>query len=185
VITLRKPVYEAVRGVIHPLPGTVFRTGTELLGSSSRFAQPLLGHVGTATADIVKASAGRVGDGDQTGLDGLQRVFDAQLAGKPGIDIYTADADGTPVHTVATLGAPKPGKPVQLTLDRAVQTAADHALSRVPQSAAIVALQPATGRILAVANSASTPGDIALAGQYPPGSSYKIVTAVAALAGAG
>jgi cell division protein FtsI/penicillin-binding protein 2 len=52
----------------------------------------------------------------------------------------------------------------------------------VPQSAAIVAVQPSTGRILAVANSAATPGDIALAGQYPPGSSYKIITAEAALA---
>jgi cell division protein FtsI/penicillin-binding protein 2 len=183
VITLRKPAYEAVRSIIHPLPGTVFRTGTELLGPTSRFAQPLLGHVGTATADIVKASAGRIGDGDQTGLDGLQQVFDAQLAGTAGVDIYTADADGTPVHRLASLGTPQPGKPVQLTLDRGVQTAADDALGSVPQAAAIVALQPSTGRILAVANSASTPGDIALAGQYPPGSTYKIITAAAALAG--
>jgi cell division protein FtsI/penicillin-binding protein 2 len=183
VITLRKSAYEAVRPIIHPLPGTVFRTGTELLGPTSRFAQPLLGHVGPATADIVKASAGRVGDGDQTGLDGLQRVFNAQLAGAPGVDVYAADADGTPVHKLASLGTPKPGSPVQLTLDRGVQTAADAALSSVPQSAAIVALQPSTGRILAVANSASTPGDIALAGQYPPGSTYKIITATAALAG--
>lgn len=183
VITLRKPAYEAVRSIIHPLPGTVFRTGTELLGPTSRFAQPLLGHVGTAPADIVKASAGRVGNSDQTGLDGLQRVFDAQLAGRPGVDIYTADADGTPVHRLASLGTPQPGKAVQLTLDRRVQTAADDALSSVPRSAAIVALQPSTGRILAVANSASTPGDIALAGQYPPGSTYKIITAAAALAG--
>jgi len=183
VITLRKPAYEAVRSIIHPLPGTVFRTGTELLGPTSRFAQPLLGHVGTATADIVKASGGRVRDRDQTGLDGLQRVFDAQLAGTPGVDIYAADADGTPVRKLAGLGAPRPGKPVQLTLDRAVQSAADDALGSVPQSTAIVAVQPSTGRILAVANSAATPGDIALAGQYPPGSSYKIVTAEAALAG--
>ena len=157
VITLRKPAYEAVRSIIHPLPGTVFRTGTELLGPTSRFAQPLLGHVGTATADIVKASGGRVRDGDQTGLDGLQRVFDAQLAGTPGVDIYAADADGTPVGKLAGLGAPRPGTPVQLTLDRAVQSAADDALGSVPQSAAIVAVQPSTGRILAVANSAATP----------------------------
>jgi cell division protein FtsI/penicillin-binding protein 2 len=183
VITLRKPAYDAVRSIIHPLPGTVFRTGTELLGPTSRFAQPLLGHVGTATADIVKASSGRVGDGDRTGLDGLQRVFDAQLSGSPGIGIYAAGPDGTAVRKLASLGAPKPGTPVQLTLDPAVQTAADDALRSVPQSAAIVAVQPSTGRILAVANSASTPGDIALAGQYPPGSSYKIVTAEAALAG--
>lgn len=185
VITLRKPAYEAVRSIIHPLAGTVFRTDTELLGPTSRFAQPLLGHVGAATADIVKTSSGRVRDGDQTGLDGLQRVFDPQLSGTPGVDVYAADAGGTPVRKLAGLGTPKPGTPVRLTLDRAVQTAADDALRSVTQSAAIVALQPSTGRILAVADSASTPGDIALAGQYPPGSTYKIITAEAALAGGG
>jgi penicillin-binding protein len=77
VITLRETAHVAVR--------SIFRTGTELLG-----------HVGTATADIVKVTAGRVRAGDQTGLDGLQRVFDAHLAGTPAVDVYAADADGTP-----------------------------------------------------------------------------------------
>jgi cell division protein FtsI/penicillin-binding protein 2 len=48
-----------------------------------------------------------------------------------------------------------------------------------------VALQPSTGRVLAVANSESTQGDIALAGQFPSGSTYKIVTATAALGAGG
>lgn len=183
VITLRQPAYEAVRAIIHPLPGTVFRTGTELLGPTSRFAQPLLGHVGPASADIVKASGERVQAGDQTGSDGLQQVFDKQLSGTPGVDVYAAGADDAPARKLASVGAPAPGRPVRLTLDRATQAAADDALQSVPQAAAIVAVQPSTGRILAVANSASTPGDIALAGQYPPGSTYKIVTATAALAG--
>ncbi|HEY7046343.1 MAG TPA: penicillin-binding transpeptidase domain-containing protein [Jatrophihabitantaceae bacterium] len=183
VITLRQSAYQKVRAIIHPLPGTVFKTGTELLAPTSRFAQPLLGHVGPATADTVKASSGRIQVGDQAGIDGLQQVFDAQLSGTPAIAVYAADADGRPGRRLDTVGAPKPGRPVQLTLDRTVQTAADNALQSVPQAAAIVALQASTGRILAVANSASTPGDIALAGQYPPGSTYKIVTATAALAG--
>jgi cell division protein FtsI/penicillin-binding protein 2 len=183
VITLRQSAYLKVRAIIHPLPGTVFRTGTELLAPTSRFAQPLLGHVGAATADTVKASSGRVQVGDQAGIDGLQQVFDAQLSGTPGVVVYAADADGKPGRQLGTVGAPAPGRPVQLTLDRNVQAAADSALQSVPQAAAIVALQPSTGRILAVANSESTPGDIALAGQYPAGSTYKIVTATAALAG--
>jgi cell division protein FtsI/penicillin-binding protein 2 len=182
VITLRKPAYDAVRAIIHPLPGTVFRTGTELLAPSSRFAQPLLGHVGPATAEIVKASGGRAQAGEQTGLDGLQQVFDKQLAGTDGVDVYAADPNGVAATKLGSAGAATPGTPVRLTLDRSVQTAADAALRDLPQQAAIVALQPSTGRILAVANSASTPGDIALAGQYPPGSAYKIVTATAALA---
>lgn len=181
VITLRRPAYEAVRAKIHDLPGTVFSTGTELLAPTSRFAQPLLGHVGTATAEIAKASGGRIQADDQTGLDGLQQVFDKQLAGLPGIDVYAADADGTPGRKLGTVSAPKPGTPVQLTLDSDVQNAADAALQNVSQPAAIVAMQPSTGRVLAVANSDSTPGDIALAGHYPPGSTFKIVTAAAVL----
>lgn len=182
VITLREPAYLKVRSIIHDLPGTVFNTGTELLAPTSRFAQPLLGHVGPATDEIAKASGGRIEPSDQTGLSGLQQVFDKQLAGTPGIDIYAADADGKPGRKLGTVSKPNPGTPVHLTIDRDAQNAADDALKSVPQAAAIVAVQPSTGRILAVANSESTPGDIALAGQYPPGSTSKIVTAAAALA---
>ncbi len=182
VITLRRPAYEVVRSRIHSLAGTVFTTGTEQLGPTSRFAQPLLGQVGPATKEIIDGSSGRLRAGDNAGLDGLQRVFDKQLGGTVGIDIYAADAEGTLRTKLGSAGAPVPGKPVKLTLDRAVQAAADNALATVPKAAAIVALQPSTGRILAAANSESTPGDIAFAGQYPPGSTYKIVTATAALA---
>ncbi len=183
VITLRRPAYEAVRARIHPLAGTVFTTGTEQLGPTSRFAQPLLGQVGPATKEIIDGSSGRLRAGDTAGLTGLQRVFDKQLSGTAGVDIYSADAEGALRTKLGSAGAPVPGKPVKLTLYRAVQTAADDALASVPKAAAIVALQPSTGRILAAANSESTPGDIAFAGQYPPGSTYKIVTATAALAG--
>ncbi len=182
VITLRKPAYDAVRAKIHSLPGTVFTTDSDLLGPTSRFAQPLLGQVGPATKEIIDDSSGRVRDGDATGLGGLQRVFDKQLSGTAGVDVYAADADGTLRAKLGSAGAPQAGKPVKLTLDRAAQSAADSALASVSKPAAIVALQPSTGRILAAANSESTPGDIALAGQYPPGSTYKIVTATAVLA---
>ena len=182
VITLRKPAYDAVRAQIHSLPGTVFTTGTEQLGPTSHFAQPLLGQVGAATKEIIENSSGRVRDGDMTGLDGLQRVFDKTLSGTAGVDVYAADAEGTLRARLGSAGAAQPGKPVKLTLDRSAQSAADNALASVKKAAAIVALQPSTGRILAAANSESTPGDIALAGQYPPGSTYKIVTATAVLA---
>jgi len=73
------------------------------------------------------------------------------------------------------------GKPVRLTLDSRLQEAADATLAAVSQPAAIVALQPSTGKVLAAADSASAPGDIALTGQYPAGSTFKIATYTAAL----
>ncbi|HSY15575.1 MAG TPA: penicillin-binding transpeptidase domain-containing protein [Jatrophihabitantaceae bacterium] len=181
VITLRQGAYEQVRGKIHDLPGTEFQTGSELLGPTSRFAQPLLGQVGPATQQLISASNGAVQAGDTTGLSGLQKALNAQLAGTAGLSIAAAsDSTGVTIATLATIRAPKPGTPVQLTLDRATQTAAEAALANVTLPASIVVTQPSTGKILAVADTAATDGDIALEGQFPPGSTFKIVTYAAA-----
>ena len=53
---------------------------------------------------------------------------------------------------------------------------------KVPAS--IVVLQPSTGRVLAVANSAAATDDIALVGAFPPGSAFKIATYTAAFVAA-
>ena len=187
IITVRRPAYLQIKSKIYTLPGTQFATGTELLGPSSRFAQPLLGQVGAATKEIIDASKGTIVAGDQTGLSGLQRALNPQLAGTPGLSVYAANpasASGAlPAAAptkLATVSAPIPGHAVTLTLNRADQLAAEATLATVHKPAAIVVTQPATGKILAVANSAAATDDIALVGQYPPGSSFKIVTYTAA-----
>jgi cell division protein FtsI/penicillin-binding protein 2 len=73
--------------------------------------------------------------------------------------------------------AQKPGTAVQLTLDPAVQRAAEQALAGVPGEAAIVAVRASTGEILAsVSMPVDRPFDLALRGRLPPGSTFKIVT---------
>ena len=182
IITLRRPAYEQIKAQIYALPGTQFQSETRLLPPTSNFARPLLGSVGPATAEIVEASRDRSQAGDTVGLSGLQQALDAQLRGTPGVEVYAAsDADATLGAKLGTVTSPVAGKPVRLTLDTAVQTAADATLADEPLPASIVALQPSTGKILAVANSASAPGDIALTGQYPAGSTFKIATYAAAL----
>jgi cell division protein FtsI/penicillin-binding protein 2 len=182
VITLRAAAYAAVKPKIHDLPGTQFQEDTELLGPSTNFAQPLLGSVGPATAQIVADSKGTVQDGDVTGLSGLQLALNTQLAGTPGISIYAADAnDQTGAKPLATVTPPKPGPPVHLTLDSTTQAAAETALAGVTAQASVVVTQPSTGKVLAVANTPATNGlDIAVDGEYPPGSTFKIVTYTAA-----
>jgi cell division protein FtsI/penicillin-binding protein 2 len=180
VITLRKPDYLAVAAQIHDLPGTLFRAGAQLAGPTPHFAQPLLGQVAQPTAEALKAAGPGYLGTDQIGVSGLQQVFNSQLAGTASATINVRNADGalTPIGQIT--GAP--GTALATTLDSAVQQAAESALSGVAPTAAIVAIRPSTGAILAVANTAAAPFNIALAGQYPPGSTFKIVTAAAILA---
>lgn len=182
LVTVRRTDYELVRDSIYDLPGVQFRTAQRLLAPSASFARALLGSIGPATAQLIDNSNGRLGAGDQTGLSGLQRALDIQLSGTVGLDVQLVNPDGTPGGLLGSFGSPKAGPTVQLTLDRTLQIAADGALTGVAQAASLVVVQPSTGRILAVANSSSAQGDIALEGQYPPGSTFKIVTATAALA---
>lgn len=102
--------------------------------------------------------------------------------GAPGWRIITVDAAGDELETLAEKAA-KPGPKVELTLDPAVQDAAQHSVDAVTEPAVIVAIQPSTGEILAVAQNAAATADgpIALMGRYPPGSIFKIVTATAAV----
>ena len=181
VITLRKSEYDKVRAQIYDLPGTVFRSGQQVLAPSPRFAQPLLGKVGDATAEVLSEVGAAYRPGDQLGLSGLQRALNKQLAGTAAGAVNLVDAKGALIAKVGDI-AGSAGQPVKTTLDRATQSAADAALNAVALPAAIVAVRPSTGEILAVANSATAPFNIALAGQYPAGSTFKIVTVTAALA---
>ncbi len=177
VITLRKTAYEAVKAQIYSLPGVEFPTATELLTPTSGFGQPLLGRVGQATKEIIDASKGTIVAGDEVGTSGLQEALNSTLAGTPAISVVAEDDTTSAIGAdLGDVQAAKPGTPVTLTLDRAAQTAADAALASVNLPAAVVALQPSTGKILAVANSAAATDDIALNGEYPPGSTFKIVT---------
>jgi len=102
----------------------------------------------------------------------------------------TDAAGGWAVTTQTSAGAKRVGgqdaKPVgdiASTLDIGMQRAAEDALAPLPTPAAIVAIQPSTGNLLAVAQNApaDAQGPIALTGLYPPGSTFKTVTVSAAL----
>jgi cell division protein FtsI/penicillin-binding protein 2 len=188
IITLRRPDFEKIRAQVFDLPGVLFPTATRLLAPSSRFAIGLLGRVGAATAEVIdqsKDSSGRAryAAADQLGLSGLQRSFQTQLTGTPGFTVTVVSTDtatgdqGRPIASVAA----KPGTPLQTPIVPALQNAADAAVATQPLATDMVIVRPGTGEILAVSSNAAADPSHALSGQFPPGSSMKMMTATALL----
>jgi cell division protein FtsI/penicillin-binding protein 2 len=151
------------------------------LAPTRRFARPILGTVGEATAEIVDASGGAIQAGDLTGLSGLQREFDAQLRGLPGLTISaTSTVSGAARQLFQS--DPTPGTPLVLTLDTQLQDAAEGILAGVVPASAIVAIRPSTGDVLVAASGPGGNGlSTATIGKYAPGSTFKLASALALL----
>ncbi|MEW1722552.1 penicillin-binding transpeptidase domain-containing protein [Streptomyces sp. NPDC093109] len=116
------------------------------------------------------------------GVSGLQARYDKQLTGGGGGAKSVAIVDrgsGQAVKRLTEVGGAE-AKPVKTTIDPKIQRAAADALDGVTKNAALVAIEPSTGHVLAAANN---PGGMnrALEGRYPPGSTFKVVTAAALL----
>lgn len=154
VAVLRDRDYQGVKGAIYDLPGVRFAASERLLGPDAGFARAVLPAVRSALAD--------------------------RLDGVAGWSVLAVDPAGNPIGTLVE-EAPKPGSTVAVGLDRAVQSAAEDAVEPLAQQAMLVAVAPSTGDLLAVAqnDAADAAGAPALAGRYPPGSTFKIVTAAA------
>lgn len=105
-------------------------------------------------------------------------------AGTPGWQVAVVDATGAPV-TVLQEQKAVVKQSMTLTLDPEVQAAAEAAVDRLEQAAMVVAIQPSTGEILAVAQNRAVgrARPTALVDYYEPGSTFKVVTATAAMTG--
>lgn len=114
-------------------------------------------------------------------FSGLSELWRQGQDASAGWAVQMVKEDGTPTTVAGQAGADAPD--IATTIDRNLQLAAEDALSGVPQQAVIVALQPSSGAVLAVAQNAAADaqGPIALTGLYPPGSTFKTVTTSAAL----
>ena len=160
------------------IPGVLLVDATLPLAPTREFASDLLGRAGEATAEVVDASEGAVAAGDLTGLSGLQRQYDEQLRGTPGIALEAVSEAREPRVLLAEDTVP--GEPLRTTLDVGVQQLADSVLAGQGVPAAIVAIRPSTGEVLASATGAAGTGTATTA-MYAPGSTFKVVTALALL----
>ncbi|MYT72675.1 MULTISPECIES: penicillin-binding transpeptidase domain-containing protein [unclassified Streptomyces] len=116
-------------------------------------------------------------------LDQLRAKYGDEAGGSPGVEtsIERTAADGTTTtaKTLVTLTKGRPGK-LRTTISASAQAAAEQAVTKYPK-AAVVAVHPRTGEVLALANHGYGQFNTAFLGKRPPGSTMKIVTAAALL----
>ncbi|MBM3260263.1 MAG: penicillin-binding protein 2 [Candidatus Sericytochromatia bacterium] len=183
------------------LPGVSIDPITVRHYPRGQMASHLLGHTGEVTDRELEVLGEGYRQGDIIGKTGLERVFDGTLRGEPGKQQVEVDARGRAIRTLAEV-SPIPGKDVTLALDGNLQALAERELQG--KLGAIVCLDPRNGEILALASAPAFNPNIfagrlrpedwkavnaptrpllnrAISSAYPPGSTFKIVTSVAAL----
>jgi cell division protein FtsI (penicillin-binding protein 3) len=178
---LDPPQVAAVRGL--ELTGIYFLEESKRYYPLRETAAHVLGYVGT----------------DNQGLSGLEAGYDRVVAGKPGRRTVLRDARrGMALPSGLPSAAPQAGADLYLTLDAAIQSIAESELARAVESrraksGSAVLLDPATGAVLALASYPTfDPNEFRVGGEeawrnravsdaYEPGSTFKMVTAAAAL----
>lgn len=166
---------------IATIPGADAMPERRVLGPSPGFAADLLGTVGPATDEMSADSL--LAPGDLTGLSGLQRQYDSQLRGSDAVTVRILNADNTPSPPLFEAPA-EPGVALETTLDLRIQSQADTLLADTP-GASLVAVQPSTGNVLAVASSSGGKGtQTALLGEYSLGSTFPVTVLARLRAGA-
>jgi cell division protein FtsI/penicillin-binding protein 2 len=130
------------------------------------------GEVGEAPEEEWPALARR-GFSPETpvGISGLERAFNARLAGKPGGKLLAVAADGSSVRTLNE-AKPSEGAAVKTTIDPDLQEVAVSALAG--RSGGVAVLDAKRGDVRALAGQA-------FSAPQPPGSTFKILTTTAAL----
>ncbi len=179
VLDLLATRYAELEGELRPVPGLVFRRSTERLAATDELGVHTIGRVGEITSELLQRFAPAYRVGDQIGRSGLELAFEEQLAGRPTATLRLVDADGKQVITEEFPGAD--AMAVTTTIDLTVQRAAEAAMAGVEEPAGLVAVDTATGGVLAMVSLPREGFSRAIGGGYPPGSTFKIVTALAAL----
>ena len=177
VITYRQSDFEPLAVQLDALKGVIYPRTQQPLAVTRTFGQPVLGSFGEVTAEMIAKSNGRYAVGDRAGLSGLQGQYDATLGGTPGLQVVSSTGK-SPLDKPAVNGTD-----VKTSLRPDIEKAAQQAIAAAKAPAALVAVDIPTGNVVAIANNPTSGYDRATTGQYPPGSTFKIVTSYALLTG--
>jgi penicillin-binding protein A len=163
---LTRTVRLPARGSLLADNGTPLAEGPNRSSPIPAVANEIVGTLGPIPSGVgsVYAAAGYPPRA-KVGQDGLELVFQQQLAGTPGGKLLAGSR-------VLARRAPVPGQTVKTTIDPTIEQAAINAIGS--SYAGIVAMDPKTGALLGLAG-------IAYSAIQPPGSTMKIITSTAAL----
>jgi cell division protein FtsI/penicillin-binding protein 2 len=181
LITFPPVQFRPLAGQLRKIPGLVILRRQVRLFTSK--APDIVGSVGAEASMALRNQGIAYRPGATVGLSGIQSRYQSYLAGTPTTEVVAQKQNGDTVRVLKTWPGRTPA-PVRTTIDAGDQQAASGALRSAPGSAAIVAMQSSTGRILAVANrrAARLPAIDPLNGHYPPGGAFSIISAEALLA---
>jgi len=185
------------------LPGALIQVQSKREYRQKGRACHVLGYLGEISESQLKSSRfPNYKMGDSLGKCGIEAGWERFLRGKRGYRRIEVDAYGRELGQLERL-FPTPGANIVLTLDNRLQQEAENCLE--DKAGAIVALDPRSGKILAMASSPPYSQEAfergltsyewqtlsrrkdhplenrCIKGQYPPGSTFKIVMAVAGL----
>ncbi|MEV4427675.1 penicillin-binding transpeptidase domain-containing protein [Streptomyces sp. NPDC053792] len=164
--TTGRPLVKWQPTVLHP---RLTATGTLRTGEAKTPAIKAVDHDGVELTAEKYPSLGPV-------LDELRKRYGAKVDGSTGVETYIDSGNEAVADTtLLVLAKGKPGT-LRTTIDAGVQAAAEKAVKQYDK-ASVVAVQPSTGAVRAVANSPAGGFNAAFEGQKMPGSTMKIVTA--------
>ncbi|HEY6550906.1 MAG TPA: penicillin-binding protein 2 [Solirubrobacterales bacterium] len=170
-------------------------------------AAHILGNVGEISEEQLKEPRYRgLQPGDEIGQDGVEDTYDRFLRGQPGLTRIQVDAFGEPTPNGRLVDKPPaPGDSLKLSIDAEVQAAGEAALSERALPGGFITMDVHSGEILGlgsyptfepalftrpltqkqvdefIRNTAAPLADRAISGLYPTGSTFKLITALAAL----
>lgn len=171
-------------------------------------AAHIVGNVGEVNEEELKKPIyRRLEPGDEIGKDGVEDTYDRYLRGTPGIERIQVDAFGQPTRNGQLVSQPPvPGDNLKLSIDAGVQEAGEAAMASFGLRGGFVTMDVHTGEILALGSYPTFDPSVftrpmtqaqvnalyrdeilapltdrAIAGLYPTGSTFKPITAIAAL----
>lgn len=183
------------------LPGVYVDVTPTRLYLDGEFVAPIIGYTGEVSREELEKSK-EYSSGDITGKSGIEKVFDSYIRGRRGNELIEVNARGKVIKSLGRID-PVAGSNVILTIDLVLQKAAWEAFGGL--SGAAVAMDPRDGSVLAMVSLPSYDPNLftsgialdewvklqknplnplsnkAISGQYPPGSTYKLIVAAAAL----